>query len=531
MQSMSTTEDPSYTVQDLLSVLVRWRRLAAVVLVAFLVPGVLVTLLMPPTYEAVATLMVSRNVSAPEYTVKPGMPELSGVYRTLDRKEEINSKIEVLKSRTIVESVIKELGVDEAALDRIRDVRRYVRAVYKWVKTTAVTVYDESKYLLRLSPRPTQAEIDRLVHEQLVANALDRLIVSNLPDSGVINVKFRSSDAELAARIVNLICDRFVGGDSKSRDSVARSYFVEESEKRAEQLRKAEASLATARESSVAYAIDDQRRLILNALADTGNRAKAVSASRARLAARVDTLVSQLAAEPERVQSRAELNRNPAVDQVHKEVVGLEILRSNTSQQFLPDSPVVQDLDSRILATRRLQSEVTPRIEGMVTMELNPIREGLRQRLLVDQAELAALQAEELTLATQSRDYEAQLAKLSHSELTLRNMAREVKEKEEGYSISVRNRQQAQLTEGMAAASLSEVGIVDHASPPLSPIRPRRLLWLAIALAGAIVAALIAPFMAEYNTRTFTSEEDVRRLIGRLVVASFPARSRLERAG
>ena len=532
MHSMSTTEERPYTFQDLLAVVLRWRRLAAIVFVAFLVPGVLVTMLMPPTYEAVATLAVSRNVHTPEYTVKPGNPELSGVYRTLDRKEEINGKIEFLKSRAIMESVIDDLGVDETALDRIRDVRRYVRAIYKWVKSTAGTIYDETKYFLHLSQRPTKEEMALLAREKLVANAQDRLLVNNVPDSGILEVKFRSSDPMLAARIVNLICDKFVGRDSKSRDALAHGYFVEESEKRAEQLRQAESSLEKARESAVAYSIDDQRRLILNAMVETGNRAKSVHASRAGLAARVDALAAQLQAEPERVQSRTELNRNPAMDQVHKEVVGLEIQRSSASQQFLPESPIVQDLDSRILATRRLQSDIQPRIDGQVTVELNPVREALRQKLMADRAELAALRAEEEALVNQSRDYRIQLAKLSHSELMLKDLTRDVKEKEEGYSISVRNRQQAQLTEGMASASLAEVGIVDHASLPLSPIRPRRWLWLGIALAGALLAALIAPFLAEYNVRTFTSEEDVRRRIGNLVVvASFPARSRADGTG
>lgn len=515
----------SYTLQELVAILVRWRKPMFATFFAILIPAALVALLMPPLYEASATVLLSRKTSAPEFSVKSSSaPELASVLRTLERKEEINAKIEVLRSRATVEPVVDDLHLDEAAIDRIRDVRRYVRAVYKWVRRTLRMVYDETKYALHLSARPTPKELAFVEREELIDNVLNRIRVVSLPDSTVIEATFRSSDPLLAQKVINLVCDRFVAHDAGRRDARARGYFDEASQKRSAELREAEMRLEQAKEDASAYSIDEQRRFLLNSLGETSNRMKNIAASRARLAARVSILGTQLSAEPERIVARQEMNRDPALDDLRREVVGLEMRRSTAIQEFLAEAAPVQDLDARLLEARRLEATLTNPLEGSVTTELNPVRQQLRQLLLADQAELTAVLAEEGALGDQVRDFQEQLVKLGRADLKLQDMGREVRTKEEAYTLSVRNRQQAQLSEDMAAASLADVRIVDYASLPLWPIRPRRWLYLGIALAAALLGALVAPFFAEYNTATFTSEEDVRGHVGSLVVAAFPPR-------
>ncbi|HKY23360.1 MAG TPA: Wzz/FepE/Etk N-terminal domain-containing protein [Vicinamibacterales bacterium] len=522
---MSDQSERSYTLVDLVAIMSRWRRAMAATFFAVFIPAAAVTFLMPPVYEATATILVSRQTSTPEFSVKsPTTPELGSVIRTLERKEEVNAKIEALKGRATIEPVIDKLAIDEAAIDRIRDARRYVRAVYKWVMKTAGTIYDETKYAIHLSTRPTPAERAFFEREQLVNTVMRRVRATNLPDSTVIEASFRASDPLLASTAINHIAEQFVERDASVRDARARGYFDEESQRKAVELRDAEQQLEQAKRRSEAYSSEEQRKLLLSSMNDIANRRKALAASRARFAARVDVLAGQLEKEPERIIGRRESNRDPALDDLRREVVGLEMQRSTASQQFLPEAVPIQDLDARIREARQLEKMLQSQLEGSVTTEVNPVREGLRQHLLGDRAELSAAIAEERVLAEQLRDFEQQLARLSQADLELQNLGRDVAAKEESYMLAVRNRQQARTTENMAGARLTEVRIVNYASLPLSPIRPRKWLYLAIALAAALLAAGVAPFFAEFNSLTFTSEEDVRGHLGSLVVAAFPAR-------
>lgn len=530
MPNESASSRQTFTLSDLVVILMRWRRVMVLTFLAVLVPAAVGTFLMPPLYEATATIVVSRNTSAPEFSVKPSdMPELSSVMRTLERKEEVNAKIQVLKSRATVEPVIDTLSIDERALDHIRDVRRYVRAVYKWTKQAIRTVYDETKYTLRLATRPTPEERALFEREKLVTNVLDRLRVTNLPDSTVIEASFRSSDPLLATKVVNQISDNFIARDAMLRDAIARGYFNEASERRAAELRDAESRLEAAKRRAAAYASEDQRRLLLTSLSDASDRLKTIGALRARLTARIAALNERLRVEPDRVTSRRETNRDPALDDLRRGLVELEMERATAVQQFLPDAPVVQDLDARIREARELEKRFADQLEGSVTTEINPVREHLRQQLIADEVELAAAIAEEGALETQVHEYRDQLSRLSLADLELAALAREVRSREEAYTLAVRNRQQADLSENMASASLAEVQIVDYASLPLWPIRPRKWLYLGIALAAALVAALVAPFFAEFNSAAFTSSADVRSRFGSLVVASFPSDLQLER--
>jgi uncharacterized protein involved in exopolysaccharide biosynthesis len=519
-----------YTIHDLWALLVRWRRLIGITFLAALIPGLLVTFLMPPLYQATARIMVSRKESTPDYALKSTPPEAASVYRTLDRAEEVNSYGEVIRSRQIVAAAVDELGVDEKALDKIHDFRRYVRAIYKGVKNGIGWLYDETKYLLHLSRRPTPEEQALFDRTALIDDAVDRVRIDPVPDSAILEVGFRSSDPVLARDMVNQISRNFVAHNAGMQLARAKDFFTEQAAKMAADLAAAENELGKLRAESSTYSTDEQRKLLLGFLAETENKQKSAQAEQASLEARIAQLERQLQSEPERLVTHSSIDRNPEVDALRERLVRLRMQRTQLAESFRPDSDTMQRMDSQIEAAQKLLARSGATLDGARTVELNPIRMEARSALASARSDLAAVQAQTRALSEMATSYRADLAELGRTGLRISELERTTKAQEEAYLLYIRNQEQARVTEGMAGAQMVEVNIVDEAPLPLRTVRPRRLLYSGIALAAALLLALAAPFFAEFNDNTFSSEPQLRKVLGIPVIASFeplPASARI----
>jgi uncharacterized protein involved in exopolysaccharide biosynthesis len=510
-----------YTIHDLWAVLMRWRRLMGVTFLAVLIPGLLVTFLMPPLYQATARILVSRKDSTPDYALKTAPPEAASVHRTLDRAEEVNSYGEILKSRQIVEASVDALGVDAKALDKIHDFRRYVRAIYRGVKNGVVWLYDETKYLLHLARRPTPEEQALFDRTALIDEAVDRIRIDPVPDSAILEVGFRSSDPVLARDLINDVTKRFVAHNASLQMARARTFFSEQATKMAADLAAAEKELEQLRAESSTYSTDEQRKLLLSFLAETENKQRAAQAEQASLEARIAELEKQLAREPERLVTRTSVDRNPEVDALKERLVRLRMQRTQLAESFRPDSDTMKRMDSQIQNAESLLARSGATAGGAQTVEVNPIRMEARSALVQARSDLAAAAAQAKSLAEMADSYRRDLTRLGEMALRIGELERTTKAQEEAYLLYIRNQEQARVTEGMAGAQMVEVHIVDAAPLPLRALRPRRLLYSSIALAAAILLALAAPFFAEFNDTTLSSEAQVRKLLGVPVIASF----------
>lgn len=451
---MSTQSIDEYKLRDVLGIFARWRRLAVIAFFAVLIPGIAVTVLMPPMYEAAAILLVDRPTLSPVFSVKPGQNmEAAPVLRSVNREEEVKTVAETLRTRTLVVEVVDKLQIDRESLNRIRDFRRYVQAVIDWVLDTAKWLYAEAKYLTGLATRPTAEELAFLEREDLLATVGKRLAITPLPDTNVLRVTFRSSDPKLAQEAINLYVTRFVNNQQRS-DQASKAHFAEDLRMVADELHAAETALTQFRSRAASYAGTTQRDLLLQSLEQLRSEWQQTDARRAQKSAEVS------------------------------------------------------DLEGRQWTDPRVQRDVG--------------------KSLVDaQVELAGLVAKSATLRKSIGARQQELDNINQASVRLRELERDVARAEEAFSLRQRNFEQARIVASMAEANMRDVRIVDLAAYPLSPVRPRSLLYLGIALGAALLAAIALPFIAHLNDTTLTTEADVAVQLGLPFVASVPRVRRL----
>lgn len=295
---MSVHPNEDYKLRDIAAVFIRWRTLALAAFLSILIPGVLVTLLMPPMYEASAVLLVDRPTLSPTYSVKPGQGVESVPFlRSVSREEEVKTVAETIRTRALVESTVDALGIDKASLNRIRDFRRKVQAAVDWVIDGARWLYDETKYAIGFTTRPTAEEQAFTKREALLDEVGNRLRVAPVPDTNILRASFRSSDPALAQAAINNIVTEFVGRQQR-RGQSSQAHFAEELRQVAEELRAAESELAEFRGKMSSYSITTQRDLLLQSVEQLRGELSQIEARRAQKHAAVQELRGRQWADP-----------------------------------------------------------------------------------------------------------------------------------------------------------------------------------------------------------------------------------------
>src|SRR5947209_1497957 len=164
-----TSAAPSQPLQELAGVLSRHRRKAALAFVAVLAATALVTLISPRAYRSQAKLFVrlGRENATLDPTVTVGSPVVA-VQQT--RENEINTAVEILKSRVLVEKVVDAVGpaaiLSESAPAAPDEKQRY-RAITKLSKLLDVEPIKKSNVLAVTydgpSPELSQAVVAKLL--------------------------------------------------------------------------------------------------------------------------------------------------------------------------------------------------------------------------------------------------------------------------------------------------------------------------------------------------------------------------------
>jgi uncharacterized protein involved in exopolysaccharide biosynthesis len=205
-----------YSVRDFLTILFKHRRMVLTFFVAVLVVVALGSFLMPPTYEVTATILVKKARAEIPLAAK----ESAQLIINQLTEEELNSKIEILKGRQLIEEVLENLGVDESW--RSNSVPgatlRFLRGI---LGATPLSYFDE-----------------------LVLHLEQELDISAIRKSNIIQVSYRSKDPDWATQVVKTLTELYLERRTQVYQSPqAVSFFDEQTQAAQERLTNAERAL------------------------------------------------------------------------------------------------------------------------------------------------------------------------------------------------------------------------------------------------------------------------------------------------
>jgi len=377
------------------------------------------------------------------------------------------------------------------------------------------------KRLVRSRPvlEPT---IDSLALEMSFDELMRKVDVEAFRDTDLLEIKVRDPDPSHAAHVANAIAAHYVAeSETYSREAArsARDFLEGQIELVRAGLRDAEDALqAFKREQRIAD-LSAETKAIIDRVADMeAQRADAEARERAAEAQAASTR-SELGHHEEVQEFSRTIQKNPVIGELEQQLVDLEIARAGLLEDYTEDSPEVAAVDARI---QRARDELTGQVSTIVAAsqeQISPIYTSLLISGVQQAAEAKGARQRAESLAGTISRLSTRLDGLPAKEAQLARLTRAQKVSDSVYTLLLEKMHEVRLAESM---QLSNARIWETAAAPEKPIRPRKRLNMALAIASGLLLGLLIAAVIEYLDDTIKNPEEAKETLGIPVLGVVP---------
>lgn len=428
-----------------------------------------VTSAMTPVYEATTTVLVSEQ----------GMGLLEAAFferlTGTTRQTAMQRAIEVLKSRSLALRVARELG-------------------YDW------DVYSPEFQEFR-----------------------DSITVQSATGSELLRISVQHVDPQEAMRIANTMVDVFVRTIQEMNSEnvrAARAFLAEQLEKFEADLERAEEELVLFRQQAAMVQPAGESEAILSGITRLETLKAEALVQRQAAQERLNALRGELSSETRSVVSSNLIAADPIITGIRSQLANLEAQLAAAREQYTDAHPRVIGLQAQI---NELRAELNREISRL---ESSGAESRLSEEIIALQAEVMAQTAKIEAIDEMIREREILLGGLPEKELHLTRLMRNANVTETIYTMLRQRYEELRITEAMEAAN---VAVLDPAIVPRTPVKPRKMLSVAIAGFLGIFVGVGLAFVLEFLDTTFKSPDEIESYLGLPILGRMPSAELLRR--
>jgi uncharacterized protein involved in exopolysaccharide biosynthesis len=416
--------------------------------------------------------------------------------RMLTPKEELNSEVEIIRSRPVLERVVTDLHLEQPKPVKETGVAGAIRQVLRGAFKGGRWVMVQVGLSKPLTPSQT--------FEAAVEKLRQRLIVEPESDSQIIWIRYRTADPELAAQVVNRVAEEYQKQHLTININRAESsFYAEQIDKVQGDLKGLQEQLLHLKERSGIVSFSEQSRAILRKMETLDNSRTNVQKEIIRVRAKVEKIQDLRRARPGLLIPLPELAQEQQLSALEDKYLNLQFQVKTVLQRYTPESRQYQVITEQIGALRK---QIKDHVSTLLERELAKLRE---------------LQAEEQAITQSVKDTKAEMEQLPAAEMNLANLERDIDTKQAILSVLLKKYQDSLLARNIDQR-LENAKILSLAAVPLRPVFPNLLLNLALGLLLALAVSLSMGFLLEYWDDSLKIPEDVERHLNRPVFASIP---------
>ena len=435
----------------------------------------LIAFQMTPVYRSTALLLIENS--------KSKALNLADLYdiQGSGGLEAFNSQVQILKSRPIAEMVIRKLKLTE---------------------NPAINPPKESSWF-SFEAEGSPEEIKARDYENVLKKFSKALTIEPVLKSQIVKISFDSTDRELSAQVANMLAEAYIENDLEARSQMtqrANIWLTKHMEGLRGKLEESEKMLQQYREQEN---IIDSKGVVLSG---SGKQLEEIStnliAARQRMAEAESAYnqVNNYRKQPtETLESLPAVLRNAAVQQM-KEAESVAARKLNELQsRYTPAHPKVIAAESELRSAREA-----------VKREVEAVVSGITKDYELARANAAA--------NTRALDQvKADIQNLTRKEFKLSVLLREAESNKQLYDLFVSRAKETDVASNLQ----STVGrIVDPAVVTITPLKPKKLQIIGIALLLGLLAGVALVFVLDYLDNTLHNVADVERRLGVEVLGS-----------
>jgi len=457
---------PAWSLRDLYRALFQyWKRSIAFFCVVMAL-AVTALIACPRKYTSDAWLFV--RLGRESVALDPTATTGKFVGMNVTRETEINSIIEVMGSRAIMEKVVDAIGLDPPAdseLDREKGIALLMKAITIW------------------SPRNTN----------------------------VIGVACEAHSPERAQEVVSTIVKTYM--DEHLRlNSTPGSYefFDEQSKLLKSQLDEASSALRDAKSDFNLASIEGRRDALQKQVASVQTQILDTESGLAASAAKIASMRGSLSQLPESLLKRFALPNSTATSlrELHYE---LQTREQELLAKYTEQHAAVIAIRQQVQAMERIMLEEQPDRSQATTAAL-----------LAEQSTYESLEARGKALGEQSKRLADELAMLNEQEVRVKELERNVKVAESSYLSYMASLEQTRVDQALKRQAISNINLIQPASLIHKPTSPKKGLTLVIALVAGLCGGIGLALFSQQLDHSLKTPEDVEKRLGLPMLVSIP---------
>ncbi|MBI4858709.1 MAG: polysaccharide biosynthesis tyrosine autokinase [Candidatus Riflebacteria bacterium] len=503
-ESHSSFELQSH-LRDHLGILVRHRRPFVALFLGTVASTLVISYLMTPIYEATIKVMVTEVQTQIDIT-RQLVPVAD--------KEFFQTQVEILKSRPVAEQVVTRLKLDTrvvplTVLDRLLAGWLWIRLVLSGGGGTR----DASL-----------AAYFRFQDE--VTNLARRITVSAVRNSQVVEVTAEDHDQLMAAKIADTVGAVFLERllELKRDDSrKANQYLTARLSEVEKKLVTSEEALRRFQEEKQAVHLDTKiRNLVEVKTINVDDDLAQVQKSLQEETARFEQLGHQLMDQRKKVASG---QQGGAISEMKVVLMQKETELARLLTAYTSAHPDVQKLEQELETVRRRISTEQNLLTSGSALAADKVTESLEEGYNNSQQSLKVLLTRKQTLIRLKDEYRFLLRELLNLKARNAILQRDLDVNQKVYEMLLLKQKEASLKEALTIAGAS---IVEPATIPKRPIRPRKIVNLALGLVVGLTLGIGLAYFLEYLDTTLKSKAEIARILGAPVLATIHNRALID---
>ena len=341
----------------------------------------------------------------------------------------------------------------------------------------------------------------------------DQLDIEKIRTSFILKVGFVDEDRDAATQVVNTLV----------------SLYLEDANRRQRELKSGAAEVLSKEAlPQIRGRVDDADKALQNFQADTGfidfeEHYKSLLEARRKFDARYTDIRLQ------RVKVKAELDALSAYGA--DGVSGLFNPAFHSTRSLEPLANERARISSELGKVEKLYKERHPAVQELreeLRMIEDKIREAVRGTLKALETDLAEVDSEVRSIKEEMKAVDEGMAESGRRLNQFKRLESELISAKELYNAYLKKHGETTATSG---AALGSVRVIDHATVPIIPFKPRIMMNLALAAVVGLLLGVAAMFVTEQLDDRIAAPREIEAFIGLDVIAMIPKLSLSDKAG
>ncbi len=479
------------TLTDYIRILYRGRWIILFSFIFVFTATVYYTFTTDPVYEASTTLIIDKSRAMEN--------ALFDFNSFGNQSTHITNQIEIIKSRTIAERVIKRLE-----LSNVRDSLSLFRP------------NDDGEYMTL---------------RQMVAIVRENMEVVNKKETDIIEVTYSAPSAFEAAYTINTLAQEYADASAEFNQGEIkelRKFLEAQLRKKGMELSSSEDLLKEYQERERVASLDEETTELITRLSQIEAE---LEQSQVMLQANLqmkNSLEKQLEGRRETLAAEISEISTPYIQTLQEElaklvaektkyVTAVESQAQGVNKGFFQAQ--VSQYDSKINSLKqRLDEEAKKMSTSSMVQDPFQLTQELVSKIITLDAEITASTAKINTLQDVIGEYNAKLEQLPNKVLELARLKRRQLVDEQTFVMMTKRLEETKIQE---AGQRKEVRVIDEAIEPLFPTKPKKKLNLALGLVLGLGLGVGITFLREYFDNSIKSQEELEQL-GFNILATIP---------